>query len=158
MTDAEAHNAEIIRQQHAHLSAGRIDDAVAQWAETSSNHGRPVPRAVIRAIFTDILTTFPDLDFPVDELVASGDTVVARCRFAGTHRGVGKLPINGAMMIDVPPTGKAMSVQHIHWYTLADGLIVAHRACRDDIAMMRQLDLLPPPDFDYAKLGVAPPA
>jgi predicted ester cyclase len=45
--------------------------------------------------------------------------------------------------VGVPPTGKAFKVQHIHWYTLKDGLIIEHRANRDDIGMMQELGLLP---------------
>ncbi|MBX9813950.1 MAG: hypothetical protein A4S12_00940 [Proteobacteria bacterium SG_bin5] len=157
MTEEESRNAAIIRRQHDLLSAGEVDAAVAQWADPAENHGRPVPRQVIGAILRDILRTFPDLSFPIEELVASGPNVIARCRFRGTHRGVGELPINGGLMIGVAPTERFMDVQHLHWYRLADGLIVAHRANRDDVAMMQQLGLLPPIDFDYRKLGAAPP-
>jgi hypothetical protein len=41
--------------------------------------------------------------------------------------------------------GRSFSVQHMHWYTLRDGLIVAHTACRDDLGMMVQLGLLTRP-------------
>lgn len=157
MTAEEERNARIVAEQHAHLSAGRIPEAVAQWADPISNHGRPVPRSVIEAILTDILATFPDLDFPVEELTASGPNVVARCRFRGTHKGVGKLPVNGGLLVDVAPTGKFMDVQHIHWYVLKDGLVTTHWANRDDVGMMQQLGLLAKPDFDYSKLGAPPP-
>ncbi len=157
MTAEEELNARIIAEQHAHLCAGRVAEAVAQWTDPASNHGRPAPRGVMAAILSDILTTFPDLDFPVEEMVASGPNVVARCRFRGTHRGVGKLPVNGGLLIDVPPTGLFMDVQHIHWYVLRDGQITGHWANRDDVGMMQQLGLLPKTNFDYSRLGVAPP-
>lgn len=44
----------------------------------------------------------------------------------------------------VAPTGKSFSVLHTHWFKLKDGLIVEHRATRDDLGMSRQLGLLPP--------------
>jgi predicted ester cyclase len=47
------------------------------------------------------------------------------------------------MLVGVPPTGKRFEVSHIHWYTLRDGKIVEHYANRDDLGMMRQLELLP---------------
>jgi predicted ester cyclase len=81
---------------------------------------------------------------PIEDIVAAGDQVVVRCMVSGTHRGVGRRPVNGGMLVGVPPTGKAFSVQHIHWYTVQDNQIKAHRANRDDIGMMRQLGLLPP--------------
>lgn len=157
MTAEEERNARIIAEQHEHLSAGRLAEAVAQWTDPATNHGRAVPRTVMAAILGDILTTFPDLAFPVEEIVASGPNVIARCRFKGTHRGVGKLPVNGGLMIDVAPTGRFMDVQHIHWYVLRDGLIAAHWANRDDVGMMQQLGLLPKTEFDYARFGAPPP-
>ena len=77
-------------------------------------------------------------------MIAQGNAVVVRCRVSGTHRGVGKRPVNGGMLLGVEPTQKRFEVQHIHWYQLHDGKIVEHRANRDDIGMMRQLGLLPP--------------
>jgi predicted ester cyclase len=65
--------------------------------------------------------------------------------YSGTHRGVSRLPIDGGLLVGVAPTGKQFSVQHIHWYTLKDGLIVEHRASRDDVGMMVQLGLIVPP-------------
>jgi len=43
---------------------------------------------------------------------------------SGTHLGVGRLPVNGGLLVGVAPTGKHYSVQHIHWFTLRDGLII----------------------------------
>lgn len=157
MTDEEARNIGAVMAQHEHWAAHRVDALVAQWADPAHNHGRPAPHGVMRSIFVDILDTFPDLDFPVEAAVAKGDTVIARCRFRGTHRGVGRLPVNGGLLIGVPPTERTMDVQHIHWYVLKDGLITAHWANRDDVGMMQQLGLLPKPDFDYRQWGVAPP-
>jgi len=89
--------------------------------------------------------------------VASGQTVVVRCHFRGTHGGTGQLPVNGSLMIGVPPTQRHMDVQHIHWYVLKDGLIAEQWASRDDIAMVQQLGLLPNTKFDFSTLTAPPP-
>jgi len=47
-----------------------------------------------------------------------------RLTVSGTHLGVGRLPVNGGLLVGVAPTGKHYSVQHIHWFTLRDGLII----------------------------------
>ena len=73
-----------------------------------------------------------------------------------THRGVGKLPVNGGLMIDVAPTGRYMDVQHIHWYVLENGLVAEHWASREDISMMQQLGLLPETKFDFSRLAAPP--
>jgi len=74
----------------------------------------------------------------------SSASVVVRCRVSGTHEGVGRIPVNGGMLVGVTPTHKHFEVQHIHWYKLRDGMIIDHYANRDDMDMMRQLGLLPP--------------
>jgi predicted ester cyclase len=76
--------------------------------------------------------------------VVEGEWVVVRCTFSGTHRGLGRIPVNGGMLVGVQPTGMRFEVQHIHMYQLRNGKIVEHFANRDDLGMMRQLGLLPP--------------
>jgi predicted ester cyclase len=62
--------------------------------------------------------------------------------FSGTHRGIGRLPMNGGMLVGVPPTGRHFEVQHIHMLQVRDGKIVEHFASRDDLGMMQQLGLI----------------
>jgi predicted ester cyclase len=77
-----------------------------------------------------------------------GDQVIVRLAASGRHVGVGRLPVNGGLLVGVEPTRKRYSVQHIHWFTLRDGFIIEHRANRDNVGMMVQLGLLPaPPPF-----------
>jgi hypothetical protein len=53
--------------------------------------------------------------------------------------------IDGGMLVGVNPTGRTFEVQHIHMYRVLDGKIAEHFATRDEVGMMRQLGLLPPP-------------
>jgi predicted ester cyclase len=140
----ETRNEEVIRQNLAALNRGDINGYVQDWAEDAKNFDQPIGREGIRRAVADILATFPDWYFDIVELVAKGDTVVVRLTASGTHRGVGKLPLNGGMLVGVEPTLKHFSVQHIHWYKLRDGKIIEHNATRNDVGMMRQLGLLPP--------------
>jgi predicted ester cyclase len=103
----------------------------------------PVGRQGVLRVRIDIHTTFPDWKMEIEDLDAVGNDVIARMIVSGTHKGVGKIPVNGGLLVGVPPSGNAFKVQHIHWYELKDGLIVEHRACRDDVGMMQQLGLLP---------------
>ena len=43
------------------------------------------------------------------------------------------------------PTGRTFEVQHNHMYRVLDGKIAEHFANRDDVGMMWQLGLFPPP-------------
>ncbi len=153
----EADAISIVRRQYDLVSAGRMEDAAALFSDPTRNHGREVPRRAVLAILQDIKTTFPDWSFTIEDIVAQDDTVAVRCRFRGTHEGTGQLPVNGGLMIGVPPTHRQMDVQHIHWYVVKDGMIAEHWASRDDIAMMQQLGLLPETKFDFSKLAAPPP-
>jgi predicted ester cyclase len=142
-TDLAPRNAETIRRHHAVLNTGDVVAASQFYAVDTRNHGVPVGRTGVLRVLTDILGTFPDWQMEIENLAAVGNDVTVRMIVTGTHGGVGKIPVNGGLLVGVPPTGKSFKVQHIHWYTLRQGLIVEHRANRDDIGMMQQLGLLP---------------
>ena len=57
-------------------------------------------------VLEDVHRTFPDWKMEIVDMVAEADNVVVRCRVSGTHRGVGRLPVNGGMLVGVAPTGK----------------------------------------------------
>jgi len=143
-TTLEKRNQEVIRRATESMNRGDLKAYVQYFAEDTKNFDRPVGREGILRSIEDIFTTFPDYRHDIMEMIAQGDSVVVRCKTSGTHRGVGKLPLNGGMLVGVEPTQKRFEVQHIHWYKLRDSRIVEHTANRDDIGMMRQLGLLPP--------------
>ncbi len=144
MTPEEERNISVVRRNWELEQQGDLDAALREcWAPDGHNHSRPGGHEAIRKVRQDIRRTFPDWRIDVVDTIASGSEVVALVRVSGTHLGTGELPVNGGLLVGVPPTGKRFEVQHIHWYTLAGGKIVNHRACRDDLGMMRQLGLLP---------------
>ncbi len=138
-------NIAVIRAATDDWNRGDIPAYVAKHSSDFSNFGRVIERERLEVLVRDIFTTFPDIRFAIEDVVASRDQVVTRSTFSGTHRGIGRLPLNGGMLVDVHPTGRSFSVQHMHWYTLREGLIAAHTACRDDLGMMVQLGLLTRP-------------
>ena len=142
-TDLATKNAAILRHHLTVLNTGDVSAAAQFFAEGTDNFGRPVGRQGVLAVLTDVYSTFPDWRMEIEDLATVGDYVIVRVNVTGMHKGVGKLPVNGGLLIGVPPTGKTFQVEHIHWYTLKNGLIVDHRATRDDLGMMQQLGLLP---------------
>ena len=154
MTATEQRNLTAIRAYFDAMNAGDFDAMIHAFAEDTRNHGRPVGRAGVALVLRDIHDTFPDAHTTVEEIAAIGDQVIVRLTVSGTHLGVGRLPVNGGLLVGVAPTGRHYSVQHIHWFTLRDGLIIEHRANRDDVGMMVQLGLLPaPPPFGKPPLN-----
>jgi predicted ester cyclase len=144
LTALEARNEAIIRQHHDAINRGDITGAAAFYAESVRNNGNVVERARLLSIMQDNSRTFPDWRMTIDRLIARGDEVVALMTGSGTHRAISQRPVNGGVYLGVPPTGRSFSVLHTHWFVVKDGLIVEHRATRDDLGMSRQLGLLPP--------------
>ncbi|HVY80104.1 MAG TPA: ester cyclase [Steroidobacteraceae bacterium] len=144
----QARNVAAIRAYFDCFNRHDIAAAVACFHEHAINHGKNRGRAGMALVHGDIFRRFPDVRMDILETVAAGDDVIVRTTYSGTHLGVGQLPIDGGQLVGVPPTGKHFSVQHIHWFTLKDGLIAEHRANRDDVGMLVQLGILPmPPPF-----------
>ena len=142
MTDAQT-NVSIIRRHYDDLNRGDIAAGVAIVAEDCTNHGHPAGRQRIEAILRDIHTTFPDQDTEILDAIGVGDDVVIRTIVSGTHAGVSRLPVMGALLMGVAPTGRSFRIQTIHWYRMKDGQIQDHRANRDDLGMLQQLGILP---------------
>jgi steroid delta-isomerase-like uncharacterized protein len=144
LADLEARNEAVIRRHHDAINAGDVAAAAALYADEVINNGNAVNRARLFSIMQDNARTFPDWNMRIDRLIARGDEVVVLMTVSGTHRGVSQRPVNGGVYLGVAPTGKHFSVLHTHWFRVKDGLIVEHRATRDDLGMSRQLGLLPP--------------
>lgn len=140
----EARNESVIRQHHDAINRGDIAAAAAFYAQTVTNNGNIIERARLLSIMQDNSRTFPDWKMTIDRLIARGEEVVALMTVTGTHKAVSERPVNGGVYFGVAPTGRSFSVLHTHWFTVKDGLIVEHRATRDDLGMSRQLGLLPP--------------
>jgi predicted ester cyclase len=143
--DITAKNIAVVRAEHEKLNRGDWQVATEEYAEETRNFGKPVGRKGVRLVLEDIYRTFPDWRMEIVDIAAVADSVIVRCAVSGTNNGVGKMPVNGGMLVGVAPTHKHFEVQHIHWYKLRDGKIVDHYATRDDIGMMQQLGLLPAP-------------
>ena len=77
---------------------------------------------------------FPDLHVTVDEMLSDGDKVVIRTTMKGTHKG---------NFMNIPATGKQMSVEGIDILRISNGRAVEHWGVTDNLTMMQQLGLVP---------------
>lgn len=95
----------------------------------------------IKAFMTDFRKAFPDLNFwGTADLVAEGDTIVARWAGGGTHTGpafddflMGGLPAN---------SGRKMTFTGMTVLRLKDGKILEEIGLDDGVAALTQLGLL----------------
>jgi predicted ester cyclase len=81
-------------------------------------------------------TTFPDYHEELEELVAEGDTVVARFLITGTQQG---------RWGPIPPTGKQVRFEEIVILRIVDGKVVGQRGIVDALHALRQLGVVPTP-------------
>lgn len=81
-------------------------------------------------------TAFPDLNITTDLLVAEGDKVTKVWTATCTHKGD---------LMGIPATGKRIVVKGIEVFRIADGKIVEIWASMDNLGMMQQLGVIPPP-------------
>ena len=98
--------------------------------------GRPFGPAEARETLVWLRTAPPDLRVEIEDLVAEGDQVVAWIRMTGTMRGP-----RGP----VPATGLPVDFRHAQRFRHRDGLIIEHRAVRDDLRAMLRAGVVAPP-------------
>jgi predicted ester cyclase len=79
-------------------------------------------------------STFPDMHWTAEALIAEGDLVVARTTMRGTQRGE---------FFGIAPTNRAVVYRGVHVMRVADGKVAEHWGSNDDLGLMRQLGVIP---------------
>ena len=141
MSTTEAENkAQFRRTYEELLNEGNLAVAEELVAPDFVNHEAPPGRnrgpESMRGLATMLRTAFPDLHFTIEELVAEGDTVAGRLTMSGTHQGP---------LMSMPPTGRSVQQDHMHFVRFRDGKAIEHWGVRDDLGMMQQLGVITSP-------------
>jgi steroid delta-isomerase-like uncharacterized protein len=79
-------------------------------------------------------TAFPDLRLTVEDIIAEGETVVARWSCRGTHKG----DLNG-----IAPTGKRVNITGISIARFTNGKMSEGFVHWDALSLMQQLGVVP---------------
>jgi steroid delta-isomerase-like uncharacterized protein len=82
------------------------------------------------------LTTFPDQRVTLQQMVAEGDRVAVLATYSGTQTGP---------MASFPATGKAVTAPFLALFRIDSGRIAELWVEWDNLAMLEQLGLFPPP-------------
>jgi predicted ester cyclase len=126
-------NIEIARRFLAAFDANDVSVVDELVHVDHREHAGPQPqpgREGVRGSIAWLHETFADCETVVEDLIASGDRVVARVRFCATCRG----EVEG-----VAGRGQRVEVDHIHIWRMADGRLAEHWMVRDDLSMLRRL-------------------
>jgi len=121
------------------LNAGDIEGFGALLADGFVEHeeapGLAPTKEGVLEFFRMYRAAFPDLRMDPEDVLASGEKVVARVRATGTHKGE---------FMGMPATGKSFDVQLIDIMRFAeDGLVREHWGVVDMLTMTQQLGVVP---------------
>ncbi len=129
-----------MRRLYDLLNAGDVDGFGDLLADDFVDHeelpGLAPTKEGVKAFFRMYIAAFPDLRMFAEDVLTSGEKVIARVRATGTHRGE---------FMGMSATGKAVDVQLIDIIRFGDdGLAYEHWGVFDSMTMMQQLGALPP--------------
>ena len=135
-------NKELMRHYFSEVfSKGNLALAETLIAPDYVNHGADGPPGGwpkgpegTRAMVGTYRGAFPDINFKVEDQVASGDMVVTRFTATGTFTG----PLAG-----MPPTGKSAVVTGISMERIAGGQIAETWVNFDQLGLLQQIGLAP---------------
>jgi len=126
-------NIELARRILAAFDAGdeRIVEDVIHPDHREHAGPRPEPGSDgVRGSIAWAQEMFSESHTTIEDLIASGDRVVARVRISATCRGeVGGMDVRG----------RRFETDHVHIWRVADGKLAEHWMIRDDLSMLRQI-------------------
>ncbi len=109
-----------------------LDDLVS--VDMVNHAAGPQGRAGLRSILRTIDADLGPVTVEQHHLIGEGDLVAQHLTLHGTHRG-STMPL----LADVTASDRPAAWTFIHIWRVADGLIVEHWACRDDMGLLEQL-------------------
>jgi steroid delta-isomerase-like uncharacterized protein len=127
------------RRMYELISAGDIDGFSENLADDFVEHevtpGLAPTKAGVQDFFRMQRAAFPDMHMAAEDVIASGDKVVARVRYTGTNQGA---------FMGMPATGKRADVQLMDMFLFGDdGRVREHWGVMDALALMQQLGVVP---------------
>ncbi len=118
----------------------RINDETfsPEFVNRNAVPGTPPGPEGQRQVMQRLWAAFPDARFQVEMIAAAGSTVILVGTMTGTHQGE---------MSGIPATGRSVSWRQCHLLTVDEqGRFVDHDAIRDDLGLLRQLEVMPGPE------------
>jgi steroid delta-isomerase-like uncharacterized protein len=137
---SEQENIEIVRSVFDGWNAHDAKRAVKSFDSTYVSESDTLPAAIhgpdaAQKFIEMYLQAFPDLHFTIEQILATGSSVVTRWHATGTHRGE---------LMGIPPTNRAGSVHGCTVNELKNGKIVREWAYWDGATLLRNIGILPP--------------
>ena len=128
---------EVVEEMFQRQQAGddtTLDDLVA--VDMVNHAAGPQGRDGLKRILHTIDDDLGPVTVEQHHLIGEGDLVAQHLTMHGTHR-ASTMPL----LANAPVSGRPTAWTFIHIWRVADGMIVEHWACRDDMALVDQLRL-----------------
>jgi steroid delta-isomerase-like uncharacterized protein len=135
-------NKDLVRQFTEATNAADWDALSEILTEDFTRHSAATagPEVTSRDEFIELqksfLVSFPDQQVTMQQLIAEGDRVAGLATYSGTQTGP---------MGDMPATGNAVESPFLGIFRIEDGRIAELWVEWDNVAMLTQLGLFPPP-------------
>jgi predicted ester cyclase len=117
---------------------GDVEHLAEVIAEDSIDHGaRPdEPRGLpgVQQTMLWLRSVFSDQRWEIHQVIGEGESVVVYCTLHARHTGD---------LMGIPPTNRDVAQDYVHILRFKNGRAAEHWGVRDDMALMRQLGVLP---------------
>ncbi len=139
-------NKAVVRRLYDEVNKGNLAVLDELIAPDFVNHGDTTFRSTqgldaFRQALRATLAGMPDIRWVLDEPLAEGDRVAVRGTIRGTHT---------APLFGIPPTGKRVTWTGIEIYRVVGGKLAERWHSSDDLGLMQQLGVVPPPQQERA--------
>jgi steroid delta-isomerase-like uncharacterized protein len=139
---AESANVALARRWFDTMNSGELDSVASIFAPSYRLHypdidTQAVGPETIRGLVAAYREAFPDLQFTVEDLVSSADTVVVRWTASGTNRG---------SLLGAPATGRFAKWTGMSVLRMQGGRIVEDWVENDRLGMLQQIGLAAAPE------------
>ena len=84
----------------------------------------------VKKLADALLPGIPDMQLPIEDVIAEGEKVLVRLRVKGTH---------GGNLMGVPPTGAKIDIAVLDLFHIRDGKLIEHWALLDNLGLLRQI-------------------
>jgi predicted ester cyclase len=127
------------------IPSGDVDRLAEVIGEDSIDHSarpdEPQGLVGVQQTMLWLASVFSDQHWEINQVIGEGDTVVVYCTFHGRHTGD---------LMGIPPTNREVAYDYVQILRFSDGKAVERWGVRDDMALMRQLGVLPAPPVPAA--------
>jgi steroid delta-isomerase-like uncharacterized protein len=133
-------NKAVVLRAFEEINRGDLDAASGYVAPDLALNGEQIGREAYKRRDEAMRAAFPDLHYDIEDLVAEGDTVVARWRMTGTHEG----DLAGPTM-SVPPSGKRINLWGMSLCRIEGGMVAENWERFDMMEFLGQLGVIRSP-------------